>query len=261
MNNQIIKLITSLIIIALIFILYLIISRIINKLFDIKSKVPLKKKKTFKNFFLNVLRVISFIIAIILVLEVYNIDTTFFITSLSAITVVIGLAFQDILKDVIAGTVLVFENSFDVGDYVTINDFQGEVIKIGIKTTRLKSFKGEVLIINNGEIKEVINHSIANSLAVVSFDIPYKEDTKKIEEILKKLCERLSGELSDLKGEVKLLGIDDLATSSIKYKISAEVSPLTQYSVEREIRKQIKLELEKNNIKPSYNQLVIHERV
>lgn len=255
MNNQFAKLIVTLIIILCILIIYFLISRIINRIFNIKGKIPLKKRKTFKNFFLNVLRVLLFIIGVILILGVYDVDTTPFITSLSAITVVIGLSFQDMLKDVIAGVVLVFENSFDLGDFVTINDFKGEVIKIGIKATRIKSASGEVLIINNGEIKEVINHSIENSLAVVTFNIPYSEDTKKIEKILTDLCERLSKELPNLKGEVKLLGIDVLG-SNITYKISCEVLPLMQYSTEREIRKQIKLELDKNNIS-SPNMLVV----
>ena len=80
---------------------------------------------------------------------------------------VIGLAFQGILKDIIAGISLIFENSYNIGDTVTINNFKGEVIYMGMKSTKIKAATGEVLIINNGSITEVINHTIENSLAVV----------------------------------------------------------------------------------------------
>ena len=247
--------------IIVMFILYKIIRRIIIKLFNFKTKkIKQKKQVTLMNFFINVLRVIFLILAGLIILEIYGFKTSAIVTSLGAVTVVIGLAFQDMLKDFISGISFIFEDSYNVGDWVTINDFKGEVISIGMKTTRIKAYGGEILIINNGSITQVINHTAANSMAVVDVNVSYDSDIDKVEKVLNDLCKNIK--LDNLKGKIEVLGIENLGDSAITFRISAEVEAGTQYSVQRTLRKEVKLILDKNNIEIPYNQLVVHnERI
>ena len=258
-----VKVLGPIITILLIMIMYKIVIRVIKKMFSFKSKkIKQKKQVTLMKFFVNVTRVICLIIAILIILEIYGIKTSTFIASLGAITVVVGLAFQDILKDFIAGISFIFEDSYNVGDWVTINNFKDEVMSIGMKTTRLKSYEGDILVINNGLISQVINHTAATSLAIVDVGVSYKSDLNKVEKVLNDLCESLNSSINSLKGKVELLGIEKLDDSSIIFRITAEVEAGTQYSVQRKIRKEVKLQLDKNNIEIPYNQLVVHnERV
>lgn len=75
--------------------------------------------------------------------------------------------------------------------------------------------------------------------------------------MLKKLCERLTKELKDIKGEVTLLGITSLDESGINYRITVETVPLKHIEIERKMLKEIKLELDKNGITIPYKQVVI----
>lgn len=259
-ENQLFRnVIISLITILISLIIYAIIKRIINKIFNIQLKnVNKKKQKTLQTFFKNIAKWTIIIITLIVILGIFGIDTGVIITSLGAVTVVIGLAFQDILKDFIAGISMIFQNSYNVGDVITVNGFKGEVVYMGMKVTKIKAVGGETLIINNGAITEIINHTIENSIASVTVGVAYESDIEKVEDILNKLATKLSKKIPELKGDIKVLGIEDLADSAVVFKIVAEVEANTQYSVQRELRKQIKLELDKNNISIPYNQMVIH---
>ena len=258
-----VKIIGPIITVIIIFIFYKILKRLIERLFNFKTKkIKHKKQVTLMNFFINVLRVICLIIAILIILEIYGVKTSAIIASLGAVTVVVGLAFQDILKDFIAGFSFIFEDSYNVGDWVTINNFKGEVISIGMKTTRIRAYEGEILIINNGSITQVINHTAANSLAIVDVNVSYDSDIDKVEKVLNDLCEKLKGTIKNLKGDITLLGIENLGDSAITFRLTAEVEAGTQYAVQRQIRKAVKLDLDKNKIEIPYNQLVVHnERV
>ena len=66
-----------------------------------------------------------------------------------------------------------------------IGQFEGDVEMIGLRTTRIKSWTGEVHIIPNGSIIEVTNYSIYNSLAVVDISVAYEENIKEVEAIIK----------------------------------------------------------------------------
>ena len=85
-------------------------------------------------------------------------------------------------------------------------------------------------------------------------------DLTKIEKVLNKLCLRLNKELPHLKGEVELLGINSIEPSSLRYRMTVLTEPTEQYGVQRIMRKEIKLELDKNGIKLPYNQVVMHNR-
>ena len=252
------KLITTAVIIAVSILIYFILSKIIKKVFNFKTKISKKKQNTLMNFFLNVAKVLCILVAVLTILSIFGIDTKTFIASLGVVTVVIGLAFQDLLKDIIAGVALVFENSYNVGDWVTINNFKGEVISMGIKATRLKAYTGEILIINNGAITEVINHSALDAKVIVDVNVAYETDVNKALKVLNDLCIRLTKQLPNLKSDLSVLGIEDLGDSAVTIRLIADVEAGCQFDTQREIRKQVKLELDKNNITIPYNQLVIH---
>jgi len=140
---------------------YLIVSRIIKRIFKIKVKrVNDNKKCTFMTLILNVVRYVILIIAILLILEIYGIDTRAILASLGLVGLIIGLAFQDMIRDFIGGISIVIEGYYDVGDTITIGNFTGKVISLGMKTTRIEDSEGNIRMVTNGTIKDVTNHSI-----------------------------------------------------------------------------------------------------
>lgn len=252
------EIVAPILIVAIFFAVYSVIVTIIKKVTKLKlSYVDEKRKKTITNLIINIIRCVFIVVAILMILNVYSIDTTALLASLGTVSLVAGLALQDTIKDFLSGITIIFENQYSVGDTITINGFKGEVLTIGLKSTRIRAYTGEVMIIANRNIGEVINHSIEKSLAQVNFQVSYEDDINKAEKVLKKLCERLTEELENIKGEVTLLGITNLDESGINYRITVETIPLKNAEIERKILKEVKLELDKNGITIPYKQVVI----
>ena len=153
------EIIAPIIVIVICFLLCALSKRIVNKIFNLKSKrINDNKKKTIVNLINNIVRFAIIVISILVILEIYGIDTKSMVTSLGVVGLVTGLALQDVLKDFIVGMTIIFEGEFLVGDWVSINGFKGEVLPSNLRTTRLKSYTGEVKIISNRNITEIINY-------------------------------------------------------------------------------------------------------
>lgn len=235
---------------------YGILVKIINKVLKLKKNTN-KKHETIKKLIVNVIRYIIIIISILMILEVYGIDTKSLVASLGVVGLVIGLALQDMIKDFVAGAMIVFEDSYNVGDVVTINGFKGDVIDLGVKTTKIKSVDGDIKIINNGTITEIINHSISNSLVSLEVSVAYESDIKQVEKVLTKFCERVSKENDDIKEDLTLLGITNLGESGITFKMVGYVTNGKQFEIQRKLNMLVKLELDKHNITIPYPHMVI----
>lgn len=253
------EVITPTIIIVVSFLIYKIISILLKKGFYSKSNhLSNKRKKTLLQLSRNIIRVLVILIAGLFILETYGVDTKGLIASLSVIGVVVGLALQDLLKDFISGVSIIIEGQYRVGDTVTINGFRGEIIGVGLKSTHIKAYTGEIMIIANHLINEVVNYNLSNSLAIVDIDVAYESNIEKVEKILNNLCIRLTKELPYLKGDVELLGINSLESSSVRFRITVLTESMKHFEIQRKMLKEIKLELDKNKIVIPYNQLVVH---
>lgn len=241
------------------FLLYKVLKNVIKKMFRFRMTSKNERKYlTIQSLVINGVKYFIFIVAVLLLLEVYEIDTKSIIASLGIIGVILGLALQDLLKDFIAGLSILLENQYAVGDNVTIGDFRGNVESIGLKATKLKAYTGEVKIISNRNITEVINHSLSSSRAIVDFGVAYETDLKKLEHVLDQLCEKLTESLPSLKGKVEVVGITKLNSSSIEYRMTVLTAPMEHYQVERLMKRELLDTLKKHKITIPYDQVVIH---
>lgn len=241
---------------------FYIISYIITKM----SKVNLKNKKfeklakrkiTMISLVKNIIKYSIGVFVILAILEVYHVDTTRIIASIGILGAVIGLAFQDIIKDLIAGFFIIFDNQYSVGDYVKINDFDGIVIAIGMKTTKIKAYTGEVKIISNSSFHEVINYNLSPTKLLIDIPVSYTTDIDKLESVLEKLKPEIS-KMENVKDEAMLLGVTDMADSAIIYRMAVDCVPYQHFAVRRAILKLVKQTLDKNNIEIPYNKLDVY---
>ena len=239
-------------------ILYLIIANSITKLSKInirKGNTTIEKRKqTVISLINNIIKYIIIIIVIILILNTYGVNTTSIIASLGAISVIIGLAFQDIIKDLLAGIFIIFDNAYAVGDWIEINGFKG--ISLGLKTTKLKAYTGEVKIISNSSFTEVTNFNLNHSKIIIYVPFSYDIKIEKIETSLNKVKEKI--EQNKNVYNMELLGVDNFDSSSINYAIVIECTSMTHIGVKREALKLIKQEFDKDNIEIPFNQLDVH---
>ncbi len=230
--------------------------KIVSKIFNLKKNSTDGKKKTIVNLINNIIKFIVALLGIIIILETYGIDTKSLVASFGVAGLVAGLALQDLLKDLIVGILIIFEGEYSIGDWVTINGFKGEVLSSNLRTTKLKAPTGEIKIISNRNISEIINYSISKANLLIDLDVAYESDIKKVKEILDELCVELKKEYN-LK-EMSCLGIQELASSSIKFRLKVVSNYEEQFDLERKIKEKVVLEFNKNNITIPYSQLVIH---
>ena len=216
-----------------------------------------KRKMTIVSLIKNVVKYTIAIIIIIAILSLYGVDTTSIIASIGIVGVVLGLACQDIAKDFLSGVFLIFDNAYAVGDYVEINGFKGEVISLGLKTTKIKAYTGEVKIISNSAFTEVTNYNLKQSKLVIDIPLSYDCDIEKVEKVLNDLVPEIKA-LPDVRKEVELLGIERFESSNIIYRIAIDCSPMSQYGVNRAVLRLIKLTFDKNKITIPYEQLDVH---
>lgn len=253
------EIINPIIIILICIVIYRIFKLIITRTFSIgKERKISPKQKTLLGLINNMVKYFLILVAVLLILEIYGVNTKSLLASLGIAGVVVGLAIQDTLKDFIAGAFIIFDNQYQIGDTVTINDFKGEVISLGMKNTKIKAYTGEVKIVSNREITQVINHSLSNSLAIVDVPVSYSANNIKVEKVLSSLCDELTSTLKNIKSEVKLLGIESLDDSAVVYRITVETKPMEHYYIQREILKKIKETFDKEKIEIPYQQVVIH---
>lgn len=256
------ELVNSVIIIIIAIILNLIIKKMVNKILKAnvikKTKVEERRAKTILMLIRRIVKYFIILLTFLSVLSIWHVNTTAIVTSVGALSVVIGLAFQDLLKDFLVGISIVFENNFSVGDFVEINGFKGEVVSFSLKSTRLKSLTGEVRIISNRQISELTNYSINKTNLLININVSYEDNIEKVEKVLKEVCSNIT-KITDKVSDVVLCdGVEDLGDSSVIFKLSTYVNIKDIYYVKRIILKEVKMLFDKNNIKIPYPQVEVH---
>lgn len=241
--------------------IYNITKAIINKSFKIDKIVKDSHKqriKTIKLLLLNIIKYIIVIIVILANLSLFGVNIKSILAGLGITTAIIGLAFQDLAKDIIAGFSIITENQYEVGDTIEVDGFMGKVVSIGLKTTRIRDYKGATKIISNHNMDKIINYSIHDSLAVVDVGVDYSHNAKEIESAIEELAKELDGKIPSSLGKLENLGIVELDSSAVIYRVIMKVKPMEHIATERIIRKEIKKKFDEKKIKIPFPQVEVH---
>lgn len=222
------------------------------------TDIEQRRKKTIAKVTLSIIKYTIVIISLLVILALWGINVAPALAGLGILGLVVGLGAQQFINDLISGFFIIFEHHFDVGDMVEIDGFMGEVIDIGLKTTQVKNFKGEVKIFNNGRIDPVSNFSKTESLAIVDFGIAYKEDIKKTIELLSEKLPLLMQEQPDMVEAPRILGVTSLSSSSVDIRVVCKTKSVTHWGVERAMRQRIKEVLDEAKIEIPFPQVVVN---
>jgi small-conductance mechanosensitive channel len=160
----------------------------------------------------------------------------------------VGFASQSLIKDVISGAFLVFENHYSVGDSITIDNMTGVVEELQLRVTKFRNGNGDLYIVPNGEIKKVTNHSRGNKVVIVDIPLSYSADTNKAIEIADKICKQVSSEMDAIREDAKVVGVTELGKTGLNLRITAKAVADGHLEVERRIRLLILEEFSKAKI-------------
>ncbi|WP_394237960.1 mechanosensitive ion channel family protein [Niallia oryzisoli] len=236
----------------------------IQNIFAARRHSPLRiserREATLLKLLQNILTYVIYFVAILMILSTLTIDVGALLAGAGIVGLAVGFGAQSLVKDIITGFFIIFEDQFSVGDHVRIGQFEGTVEEIGLRTTKIKQWTGELHILPNGSIIEVTNFSLHNSVAVVDISVSYDEDIKRVEQIIEDFLVTAKDKYEDIVDEPKLLGVQSMGASEVMLRVTAETAPMKHFPIARELRKEIKLCLDKHGIEIPYPRLVMYSR-
>ncbi|MBQ6043679.1 MAG: mechanosensitive ion channel [Clostridia bacterium] len=172
----------------------------------------------------SVLKYVAAIVILCWGLSIIGVNVSTIVASVGIVALVIGFSAESLIADMVTGAFMIFENQYNVGDIVEVDSFRGTVTNIGLRTTSLTDPGGNVKIVNNSAMKNILNRSDKPSRAISVIAVPYGTDFKKLEREIPALMERIKEAHPDIFKKVPMyLGIDDLAESAVIMKFVGEV--------------------------------------
>ncbi len=217
-----------------------------------------KRTLTFNSVISNLTIVVAFIAAAMIIADQLGISVTPLLAGAGVAGIVVGFGAQRLIKDLINGVFILFEQWYQVGDVVTIGGTTGSVERFNLRTTVIRDIEGTVHYIPNGEITVLGNRTHLWSRAVLEVGVHYDEDIDRVVEVLEEIFDEI---MNDKKYNKMILerpsilgddGISELGDSAIIFKLICKVKPGEQWNIGRQLRKRIKNKFDKAGIEIPY---------
>ncbi len=224
-----------------------------------KSAVFLKKGKAIVALLCSFIKYLAVLVLIFVVLKAWGVDTATLLAGAGILSLIVGLGAQPLIEDIIAGLFIVFEELFDVGDIIVVDGFRGTVKEIGIRTTQIEDAGGDIKVVNNSDIRTLVNMTSQLSLAICEVDIEYGESLERVEVMIKNNLESVKAAIPDISEGPYYMGVSALGASGVRLRFSAKCVESEKFQVERDLNRQIKLLFDRNNINIPFTQIVLHE--
>ncbi|WP_374704043.1 mechanosensitive ion channel family protein [Salimicrobium jeotgali] len=239
-------------------------TKVIDQFYGRRKKGPFRisarRETTLTKLSKNTLAYVVYFTALVMILETFSINVGALIAGAGVAGLAIGFGAQNLVRDIISGFFIIFEDQFSVGDFIGTAGVEGFVIEIGLRTSKVKSWGGEIHIIPNGNITQVTNYSIDNAAAIVDVKVAYESDFERAEQVINELLKEMPSRYSSMISTPEVLGIVDLAPSEITLRIFAETLPMEHWPVGRAIRKEVKLRLDEEGIEIPFPRIVMYSR-
>ncbi len=257
---------------VILFITYLLLKlrvTVVNKIFD-RSTNDINKAKTLKTLLLSGTRYIIYIVAVLTLLAIFEINITPMLASAGIVGLAVGFGAQNLVKDIITGFFIMFEDQFHVGDFIEVNDqTAGTVEELGLRMTTIREWSGKKFYIANSEIKTVRNYNRGHLRTVVSVSVPFEVNLQRVFTTLEKVCQNITSIHADklirqqdgsFVESPQIYGITDINKDErgVVFTVIAVVDPAYYWFLEREFRRAILEYFQAAGITIAYPQLNIN---
>lgn len=231
---------------------------LVLKLLMMKSFARSKRGITVTKMLNNFIKWIVGIVAILLILGAWGVDTTTLVASAGIVSLIVGLGAQSLVADIIAGLFIVIEGEYQVGDIVVIDDWRGTVKEIGVRTTKIEDAGGNIKIVNNSEIKTIINQTKSLSVAKAYISIEYGESLPKVEKIINDNLGKIKDNIPKIINGPYYRGVNALSSSSVDLMFTANCQEEDIFQVQRDLNRELKILFDENGITIPFPQVVIN---
>lgn len=228
----------------------------------VEEVIPSKsgRQETLRRMFMNALRYALVIVGIIWGLMIFGVDTGAIFASVGIVTLVVSLSAESLFADMFTGIFILVEDQYHVGDIISIDGFRGRVVSLGIRTTRIEDDGGNVKIINNADIRNVMNLSNKVSFSICDISMSYGESIERAEAVIAEAMPKIQAKYPDIfEHGLQYAGVQSLSASSVDLRVLARVSEANIYRGRRLLNREMKLAFDEAGIEIPFPQLVVHK--
>ncbi|MEO0083982.1 MAG: mechanosensitive ion channel family protein [candidate division WOR-3 bacterium] len=256
LGHLIFKMVNIIIIVVLIVIIYRFASWSLKRYLK-KHKEP--RVQTIIPLINSILKYLAFFVTIVAILRELGVNYGAILAGAGVVGLAVGFGAQTLIRDIISGFFLLFENLISVGDVITIDNETGTVERIGLRTTQFREFSGILRTIPNGELTKFGNYNRDFMRAIVSIDFDYNFNIDTGFKLLQEIAREWAKENQEILLEPpQVQGILAFTTAGVTLRIVAKVKPQTQWQAERDLRYRIKTTFDKYGISIPFEQRTVH---
>lgn len=199
-----------------------------------------KESLTMARLINSLIRVLFIFWIVIMVLQELGIEILPVLAGAGVIAFAIGFGAQELTKDVISGFFLILEKTFRIGDVVEIGGNKGYIEDIGLRRTKLRTFTNEIITINNGDIKKVINFSLEPGVAIIDFNIDFRQDIEIFEsEEFTNFVKAFAEKHPDVTNEGSAIIVVSLLGGHVTLRVTFDTDIRRNIVVERDFMKEL----------------------
>ena len=196
--------------------------------------------------------------AVFYFLYLCGLDPASLLASAGILSLILGLGAQSMIQDILAGVFIVFEGEFRVGDIVTVGDFRGHVLDIGLRTTKIQDGSRNIKVFNNSNLSGIINMTKGASFAGINVRIGYEESLERVEAVLAKELPEVRHRLPTIMDGPFYRGVSALGDSGVVIQISALCKEQHRTVLCRELNREILLIFKRNHIGIPFPQVTLN---
>lgn len=211
-----------------------------------------KRAQTLSSAVTQAAAIVIVVIALFMILSEVGLNITPLLAGAGVAGIAIGFAAQSLIKDLIAGFLIISENHFDVGDVIKVADVTGEVEEVNLRRTLLRDLDGVLHIVPNGEIRVASNYTMMWSRANLNISVAYKEDPDRVMAVIRRVWEETAKD-PEWEGRLIsetpwLLRVEEFGNSGIVIRAVGDTKPMEQWNIMGELRKRIKKAFDEEGI-------------
>ena len=209
----------------------------------------------------SILKYVAALVILCWGLTILGVNIMAVIASVGVLALIVGFSAESLIADLVTGLFMLLENQYNVGDIVEVGGFRGTVVDIGLRVTSIADAGENIKIINNADMRNILNRSDHVSKSVADISIPYETDLECLESQLPELLEKIYQSHDDVMNAVPVyLGVQQLADSAVVLRFCAEVSEKNIYAVQRILNHDLLLGFRKLGVECPYPQVDVHSR-
>ncbi len=209
----------------------------------------------------NMLRYAVILASVCVILTMFNVDIVTILAGLGILALIIGFGAESLIADIVTGMFILIDNQYNIGDIIEVEGFRGTVTEINVRSTILTDVGGNVKIINNSDMKNILNRSDNSSKSVSEFPIPYETNLAELEKKIPALLQKIYEDNQPLMRSVpEYLGVDKLDDSAIVLRFIVEVAEGDIYMGSRVLNHDLLLGMRALGVEVPFPQLDLHQK-